>query len=176
MSQEPKDPDTFSVVDKRRFTSAGERRAGAEAAAEATVQPGPTPAASPAAGGAGAPPKSAPAPEREAARTARQAYERQAGPPSREEADFETLVLSLSTSAMYQLGLVQDPTGAQIPTDIEAARHTIDILGVLQEKTRGNLTAQEEQLLDQVLYELRLAFVHISGGQPPRTRPAKRGA
>jgi hypothetical protein len=77
---------------------------------------------------------------------------------------------------MYQLGLVQDPTGAQIPTDIEAARHTIDILGVLQEKTRGNLTAQEEQLLDQVLYELRLAFVHISGGQPPRTRPAKRGA
>jgi len=55
-------------------------------------------------------------------------------------------------------------------------RHTIDILGVLQEKTRGNLTPQEAQLLDQVLYELRLAFVHVSGGQPPRTRPAKRGA
>ena len=169
MSQSSKDPESFGVVDKRRFTPEGERRPEAAVEAPSTPQRKPIPAPS-------EPPKSPPAPESEAARTARQAYERQAGPPPKQEADFETLVLSLSTSAMYQLGLVQDPAGAPIPTDLEAARHTIDILGVLQKKTRGNLTPQEEQLLEQVLYELRLAYVHISSGQPAHTRRAKRGA
>lgn len=172
MSQTSKDPETFGVVDKRRFTSEGERRPEAEVqlpSTPSTPEAEPTPAAT-------TQPKSTPALESDAARTARQAYERQAGPAPKQEADFETLVLSLSTSAMYQLGLVQDPAGAPIPTDIEAARHTIDILGVLQKKTRGNLTPQEEQLLEQVLYELRLAFVHISSGQPAHTRSAKRGA
>ncbi len=68
---------------------------------------------------------------------------------------------------MYQLGLVEDPTRAGIPTDPEAARHTIDMLGIIQEKTRGNLSAREAQLLDQVLYELRLAYVHVSSGKKP---------
>lgn len=169
MNQSSKDPDSFGVVDKRRFTSEGERRPEAAVEAPSTPQRELTPAPS-------EPSKSPPAPESEAARTARQAYERQAGSAPKQEADFETLVLSLSTSAMYQLGLVQDPAGAPIPTDLEAARHTIDILGILQKKTRGNLTPQEEQLLEQVLYELRLAYVHISSGQPPRPRSAKRGA
>jgi len=171
MNQTSKDPETFGVVDKRRFTSEGELRPEAKAAPPSAPQAEPTPETT-------GQSKSAPAPESESAHAARQAYERQAGPAPKQEADFETLVLSLSTSAMYQLGLVQDPAGAPIPTDLEAGRHTIDILGILQEKTRGNLTPQEEQLLEQVLYELRLAFVHISSGQPPgtRTRTAKRGA
>jgi uncharacterized protein YozE (UPF0346 family) len=169
MSQSSKDPESFGVVDKRRFTPKGERRPEAEVQPPSPPQREPTPAPSEQL-------KSTPAPESEAARTARQAYERQAGPAPKQEADFETLVLSLSTSAMYQLGLVQDPAGAPIPTDLGAARHTIDILGVLQKKTRGNLTPQEEQLLEQVLYELRLAYVHISSGQPAHTRGTKRGA
>jgi hypothetical protein len=158
MSQEKKEPEEILVVDKRRFTSEGEIRPEAEAnkASELPPSPRPTPRSEP---------QAAPAPEKQATRAAREAYERQAGPAPPQKADFETLILSLSTSAMYQLGMVQDRSGAQIPVDREAARQTIDILGVIQQKTRGNLTPQEDQLLDQVLYELRLAFVQLSSGQ-----------
>ncbi|MFQ5724498.1 MAG: DUF1844 domain-containing protein, partial [Terriglobia bacterium] len=112
-----------------------------------------------------------PAGESEAARTARQAYDHQRGPQDF-KVDFEGLIMSLSTSAMLQLGLIEDPARGRAPADPEAARHTIDTLGLIQEKTRGNLTAREAQLLDQVLYELRLAFVHVSNQQPAAPRGA----
>jgi len=74
---------------------------------------------------------------------------------------FETLVSYLGTTAMFQLGLVAGPSGERIPTDLGNARQTIDMLDVLQEKTRGNLTDDEIQLLDEVLYELRMAYVEV---------------
>lgn len=148
-----KDPESFSVVDRRRFTAEGDRRQGVETP-PAPAQPSPSPS-------------SAPAVESEAARGARQAYEARSGKRA-QKIDFETLVLSLSTSAMFQLGLVEDPGQGSFPADLEAARHTIDMLGIIQAKTQGNLTAKEQQLLEQVLYELRLAYVAVSGGQKPR--------
>ncbi len=161
--EKPGEPDTVRVVDRRRFTSAGERRPDVEAPPEPPPEP-PTlqaPASPPAPPASQAPP----AGESEAARTARQAYDHQRGPQDF-KVDFEGLIMSLSTSAMLQLGLIEDPARGRAPADLEAARHTIDTLGLIQEKTRGNLTAHEVQLLDQVLYELRLAFVHV-GNQPP---------
>jgi hypothetical protein len=74
--------------------------------------------------------------------------------------DFATFVLSLSTSALYHLGLVPDPeTNRPGTVDKILARQTIDTLELLQEKTRGNLDAEEERLLESLLYELRMRFV-----------------
>jgi hypothetical protein len=74
--------------------------------------------------------------------------------------DFATFVLSLSTSALYHLGLVPDPeTNRPGTVDKVLARQTIDTLELLQEKTRGNLDAEENHLLESLLYELRMRFV-----------------
>lgn len=76
--------------------------------------------------------------------------------------DFNILVLSLSTSALMQMG--EGPQGDSgepdsDEPDLDLARQTIDLLGVLEEKTRGNLTGEEERLLHQVLNDLRMRFV-----------------
>jgi hypothetical protein len=76
--------------------------------------------------------------------------------------DFSTLVLSLSTSALYQLGLVDGPEGARIDEpDRVLAQQTIDTLEMLQQKTQGNLDEDETELLQSLLYELRMQFVKI---------------
>jgi len=73
---------------------------------------------------------------------------------------FAAFVLSLAHTAAVHFGDVADPvTGDKPDQNLAAAEQMIDILGLLEEKTRGNLTAEERQLLDQVLYELRLRFV-----------------
>lgn len=77
--------------------------------------------------------------------------------------DFSTFVLSLSTTALCQMGLVPDPvSGATLDPDAVIARQTIDTLEMLREKTRGNLDDEERKLLDTLLYELRLKIVEIS--------------
>jgi hypothetical protein len=77
--------------------------------------------------------------------------------------DFSTLVLSLSTSALYQLGLVDGPEGERIAEmDKVLAQQTIDTLEMLQEKTRGNLEEAETKLIQSLLYELRMQFVKVS--------------
>jgi hypothetical protein len=74
--------------------------------------------------------------------------------------DFSTFLLSLSTTGLFQLGLVPDPeTGETIEPDREGARQTIDTLEMLRDKTRGNLGDEETKLLDSLLYELRLRYV-----------------
>ncbi len=68
--------------------------------------------------------------------------------------------------AMAGLGMMAGPSGERIPADLELAKHYIDMLQVIEEKTRGNLTPDEKQLLDQVLYETRMIFVQVSSGGP----------
>ena len=76
--------------------------------------------------------------------------------------DFATFILSLSTTALYQMGLVPEPgSGARAEPDVEIARNTIDTLEMLREKTRGNLDAEEQKLFDSLLYELRLRCVEL---------------
>lgn len=81
--------------------------------------------------------------------------------PELPRVDFSTFALSLGTSALYHLGIVAHPeTGQKLsPPEIALARNTIDTLELLQEKTRGNLDAQEAELLESLLYELRMHFV-----------------
>ena len=81
---------------------------------------------------------------------------------------FAAFVLSLAHTAAVHFGDIPDPeTGRPFEANLPAAKQMIDILSLLEEKTRGNLTAEERQLLDQLLYELRLRFVEAakaSGG------------
>jgi hypothetical protein len=80
------------------------------------------------------------------------------------ELSFTTFVLSLASSAAIHFGDLADPSsGRPSEPNLEGARQMIDILALLDVKTRGNLTAEERQVLEQVLYELRLRFVEVSG-------------
>jgi hypothetical protein len=80
--------------------------------------------------------------------------------------DFSTFVLSLAASAMVQLGMAPGPEGEKREApDLPMARHTIDTIVMLAEKTRGNLDADEERLLQSVLYEVRMCFVRAERGQ-----------
>ena len=76
--------------------------------------------------------------------------------------NFVAFVLSLAHTAAVHFGDVPDPvSGAKIEANLPAAQQMIDILALMEEKTRGNLAAEERQLLEQVLFELRLRFVEI---------------
>jgi len=76
--------------------------------------------------------------------------------------DFSTLIVSLSTSALYSMGLAPDPaTGKSQSPNLTMARQTIDTLELLEEKTRGNLDMDEQRLLKSLLYELRLRYVEV---------------
>lgn len=77
------------------------------------------------------------------------------------EMTFEKFAASLYMTALMQLGLVHEQ-GMQARPDIMAARQTIDTISILQEKTKGNLTSTEETLLQNVLYELRMAYVEVT--------------
>jgi len=78
--------------------------------------------------------------------------------------NFSMFILSLNTSALVHLGQIPDPHTQEKKKDLALARQTIDILDMLREKTKGNLTKEEEKLLDNILYELRLLYLKVSGG------------
>ncbi len=75
--------------------------------------------------------------------------------------DFTTFVLSLSTSVLVHLGEAYEQ-GSEPEVNLTMARQTIDLLGLLEDKTRGNLTGEEERMLHQVLFDLRMRFVACS--------------
>lgn len=76
-----------------------------------------------------------------------------------EEVSFSSFVMSLATQALMQLGVVPPPQGYELPQDIQGAKQTIDLLQMLQDKTKGNLDAQEVALIEDILHNVRLAFV-----------------
>ena len=77
--------------------------------------------------------------------------------------DFSTFILSLSTSVLMNLGVVENPVNGKTEKAPAVARQTIDLISLLQEKTRGNLTPEEENLMNDVLKELRLWYVKTAG-------------
>jgi hypothetical protein len=79
--------------------------------------------------------------------------------PDMEPATFTSLVGSLATQIMYALGLVAPPDGEQVMVNLDAARYTLDILNVLVEKTEGNLSEEESEMLTQTSTELEQVFV-----------------
>ena len=78
------------------------------------------------------------------------------------EVSFVSFVLSLNTTALFHLGELTHPETGQKHVDLELAKHTVDTLAMLAEKTRGNLDPQENELMTKVLYELKMRFVKAS--------------
>ncbi len=136
MSNEEEQDQGFRVTDKRLFSEDGELRP--EAARE-----------EPAKGHAAEP------------RRAEASHAASVEPPpgTGAQIDFPSYVLSYYTQCLVLLGEVPNPYTNKKEEDLEAARHTVDILGMLKDKTKGNLTVEENQLLESVLYEVRLKYM-----------------
>ena len=83
--------------------------------------------------------------------------------PQFPEINFPTFVVSLNASALLHLGAIEDPTTGQKTKNLPMAKQTIDILSMLEEKTAGNLTNEEKNLLKNILYDLRLMYVKEKG-------------
>jgi hypothetical protein len=130
MDKEQEEQQGFRVTDKRGFSEAGDPRASDAAELRNEKAKG-----------------ASPGPEEN-----KETSER---PPI----DFPSYILSYYTQGLVLLGEVANPYTNKKEEDVEAARHTVDILTMLQEKTKGNLGKDEEQLLDSVLYELRMKFM-----------------
>ncbi len=140
MSKEEQEKQGFTVRDRRRFSESGEARPESdEGAAEDAAPPG--------ADAAQGTPRPAP---RSAAAL---------------ELNFSTFVISLSTQALAHLGDIPNPVDKQDAVDLSAAKQLIDILGVLKEKTKGNLDKAETELLDGLLYDLRIRYVERVRGR-----------
>lgn len=81
------------------------------------------------------------------------------------EMSFSTFVMGLTTQALMHLGEIPDPVEQRVAHDLPAAKQMIDLLGILRDKTKGNLDAAEEQLLGEVLYDLRMRYVEVARGR-----------
>ena len=140
---------TFKVSDRRAFSESGEPKPtpGADPPVVASAPVAPTPAAPVV--------PAEPAPDRGAA-------ERHDHPM----VDFHTFILSLGSSALLHLGELDHPDGSESSPDLRLAKHTIDIIAMMQEKTKGNLSSPEERLIESLLYDLRLRYVERSKAQP----------
>ncbi|SKA83226.1 DUF1844 domain-containing protein [Desulfobaculum bizertense] len=75
------------------------------------------------------------------------------------EVTFSTFIMSLASSALVQLGEVPEPSTGKTEMDLVLAKHSIDVLSMLQEKTSGCLTEEEKQMLDGLLYEVRMKYI-----------------
>ncbi|TWT44022.1 hypothetical protein RAS1_04280 [Phycisphaerae bacterium RAS1] len=82
-------------------------------------------------------------------------------------ASFAELLNLIAVQALAGLGALAGPGGERIPPNLEIAKHFIDMLQVLDEKTKNNLTPPERQLLDQVLYEMRMRYVQMASAAHP---------
>lgn len=79
--------------------------------------------------------------------------------------NFSNFVVSLASSAMHNLGEAPDPVSRRANVDLGLARHTIDVLGLLRDKTKGNLDQEEERLIETLLFDLRTKYVEIVKSQ-----------
>jgi hypothetical protein len=185
MTDKRKDSD-FKVSDRRLFTSDGELRSTEEAQPEQVAQtaPAPSPSApastssaraetavpsSPSSPASESMPQPPTASEQKAQDDAYRASARDldqrvelSGHSAKDlEVSFERFMASLYMTAMLQLGLMHEQ-GGQPAVDLIGARQTIDTLGMLSEKTKGNLTPKEQSFLQNCLYELRMAYVEVT--------------
>ena len=85
--------------------------------------------------------------------------------------DFSAFVAELGMTAVTYLGGYQNPETKEVLVDLEMAKRTIDTIELLKEKTKGNLTAPESNLLDNTLYNLRMTYIRLANNPPPPPTP-----
>ena len=137
MDKDPQEQDEIRVVDRRRFTAEGEGKV------------------------ADGPKQAAPVQPQEAAKeqaTKREEPTKKPG-PQRPAVDFASFIVSLAHQTMVMLGEVPHPETKQVVINLEAARQTIDIIELLEQKTVGNLTEDEQKLIGDILASVRIAYV-----------------
>jgi hypothetical protein len=130
----------FSVKDRRLFAE----ETPADEASESVSGEAPQ------AGAEEAAPKKPPRPEQEAA-------------AQLPEVNFSTFIFSLNSATLVHLGIIEDPASGQKTKNLPLAKQTIDILGMLERKTRGNLSSDEEAMLRSILYDLRMIYIREKG-------------
>jgi len=133
----------FKVRDKRRFTEGGESKESADTSAA----------------------EESPAQSREEVETESSSAEPSPGQEQQEAPrplDFSSFVLSLANTALFQMGFIRMSESDPPQKDLTGARQTIDIIALMEDKTRGNLTDQEKKLISETLFQLRMAFVEAA--------------
>jgi hypothetical protein len=175
---------TLKVVDRRPFNPDGtprelspeEKEASDRSAADfskaVAAETAPPPAAKQPAAPAEAATRKAPEPGSEASAPRMESEHGHAGPdPLDDPASFLSLIMSLASNAAASLGMMPHPVTGETGVDLKTAKHWIDVLGMLELKTRGNLDPQEEQVLESLLADLRMQFVSFTNAPTPP--PAK---
>ena len=158
--QEDRKKEEMKVVDRRRFDASGNDRAESHEvvsspSASSTVTPPKSVSNSSAPKGAAKVDDSEMEKHRAAARTE---YAEHQAP----EIDFSAFMMSLATQALMQLGEVKPPEGVDLKPDVVAARQTIDIIAMIQAKTKGNLDERESHLMESILHNLRISFLRAA--------------
>lgn len=160
----------IKVVDKRRFTESGDIRPGGDDSSRVAESPQPDPSRAASVANSTANKATAPTakPAPAAASTApkdrqidgrAEAQRSTTTVPSVSSVEFSSFVVSLATQALAMLGEISHPDLQGVPINLEAARETIDIIAMLEQKTAGNLSESEVKLVTEVLSSLRLAYV-----------------
>ena len=179
-----KEQPVIKVVDRRPFNPDGSPRELSAEEKEATeaanasrapeIEPAAPPQPPPAKSAEPAPETSA-RPERPsrpaAARPAENASAREGRDPLDDPTSFLSLIMSLASNAAASLGMMPHPVSGETGVDLSTAKHWIDVLGMLEAKTRGNLDPQEAQVLEGLLADLRMQYVSLTGAPTPP--PAK---
>ena len=149
MADEKEKPErSFKVQDRRRFTESGDTRSEDTAPPEAREEE------------QRREPAGEPAPDLDPRDRAEAVGDREPF-----EINFAAFIISLSTQALAHLGEMPNPVDGTMHVDLEAARQIIDIIGMLGEKTKGNLDEAESALLDDALYDLRMKYVERARGR-----------
>ena len=155
---DPKHEESFRVVDRRLFNSEGELRP--EIAEEQTREQA----------------KAKPSPLQPDVKSNKAAPVAPEVPSPKLDRNFQLLIDLLARNAAAMLGGIPDPGTGQAYLDLEGAREMIDILDTLREKTRGNLAAEEDRLISEVLGSLKLSYMEISKAAAKSMREGAKGA
>jgi hypothetical protein len=89
-------------------------------------------------------------------------------PGAEDPASFASFMMSIASNAASSLGMMEHPVTGKREVDLELGKHWIDVLGMLQQKTRGNLLPQEQQILEGLLADLRMQYVSLTNATPPK--------
>jgi len=164
------DQPTFKVTDRRLFNADGSPR---DLPPEERPEPKPEPVTANAAAAAGTAVQSEPAtapPPVETTPEAEEEFTEEELADARDPAGFLSFIMSIASNAASALGMMEHPVTHQRDVDVELGKHWIDVLGMLQKKTAGNLTSKEQQMLEGMLADLRMQYVSLINATPRAPR------
>ncbi len=168
----------FKVTDRRLFNPDGTPRdVPPEEKPEPKASPAPESAAASSAASEAAPLITQPTHAQAEAASAPEAVEPAENelPDAEDPAGFANFIMSIASNAASSLGMMEHPVTHKREVDLELAKHWIDILGMLQRKTNGNLAPQEEKILESLLADLRMQYVSLTSSASPKASRAFTG-